>query len=161
MGWVGGWLDTDNRAISVQLNLTGTATGTELGKMQNYFKSNRHRISQEESQMILKMRIRETNVKMNYKGNYENLDCSVCNQENESQKHIIQCSEIKKHKNDMTKIIEYEKLFGENVRIQKEIFNCFMENMKIKSELEKIIEREETLNLLNPFSWGYFPKWTM
>ena len=37
----------------------------------------------------------------------------------------------------MTKIIEYEKLFGENVRIQKEIVNCFMENMKIKSELEK------------------------
>ena len=30
-GWVGG-LDTDNKTISVQLNLTGTATGTELGK---------------------------------------------------------------------------------------------------------------------------------
>ena len=26
-----GGLETDNRAISVQLNLTGTATGTELG----------------------------------------------------------------------------------------------------------------------------------
>ena len=32
MGVWGGWLETDNRAISVQLNLTGTATGTELGK---------------------------------------------------------------------------------------------------------------------------------
>ena len=31
VGW-GGWLDTDNKTISVQLNLTGTATGTELGK---------------------------------------------------------------------------------------------------------------------------------
>ena len=45
-GWVGGataylggataylvgWLETDNRAISVQLDLTGTATGNELGK---------------------------------------------------------------------------------------------------------------------------------
>ena len=29
---MGGWLETDNRAISVQFNLTGTATGTELGK---------------------------------------------------------------------------------------------------------------------------------
>ena len=28
---MGGWLETDNRAISVQSNLTGTATGTELG----------------------------------------------------------------------------------------------------------------------------------
>ena len=33
MGGVGGWSETDNRAISVQLNLTGTATGTELGKI--------------------------------------------------------------------------------------------------------------------------------
>ena len=32
VGGVGGWLDTDNKTISVQLNLTGTATGTELGK---------------------------------------------------------------------------------------------------------------------------------
>ena len=31
VGGVGGWLDTDNKTISVQLNLTGTATGTELG----------------------------------------------------------------------------------------------------------------------------------
>ena len=30
---VGGWLETDNRAISVQSNLTGTATGTELGNL--------------------------------------------------------------------------------------------------------------------------------
>ena len=32
---MGGWLDTDNKTISVQLNLTGTATGTELGKIKN------------------------------------------------------------------------------------------------------------------------------
>ena len=31
-GWVG-WLETDNRAISVQLDLIGTLTGTELGKI--------------------------------------------------------------------------------------------------------------------------------
>ena len=30
-GWCG-WLDTDNKTISVHLDLTGTATGTELGK---------------------------------------------------------------------------------------------------------------------------------
>ena len=28
---MGGWLETDNRAILVQLDLTGTLTGTELG----------------------------------------------------------------------------------------------------------------------------------
>ena len=31
----GGWLDSDDKAISVQLNLTGTGTGTELGKIFN------------------------------------------------------------------------------------------------------------------------------
>ena len=40
-GWVGGWggwLETDNRAISVQLNSARTATGTELGKSHQIFK---------------------------------------------------------------------------------------------------------------------------
>ena len=36
---MGGWLETDNRAISVQLNLTGTATGTELGNKFDLFLS--------------------------------------------------------------------------------------------------------------------------
>ena len=31
---MGGWSETDNRAISVRLNLTGTATGTELGNIE-------------------------------------------------------------------------------------------------------------------------------
>ena len=31
-GWVGGWPRSDNMTISVQLDLTGTCTGTELGK---------------------------------------------------------------------------------------------------------------------------------
>ena len=71
-------------------------------------------------------------------GNFENLDCSVCKIEEESQKHIIECSEIRKYSKNMMKNLEYEKLFGENIRIQKKIVNCFMENMKIKTELEKV-----------------------
>ena len=35
-GWVGGWPGSDNMTISVQLNLTGTGTGTELGKIQKW-----------------------------------------------------------------------------------------------------------------------------
>ena len=31
----GGWLETGNKTISVQFNLTGTATGTELGNIQH------------------------------------------------------------------------------------------------------------------------------
>ena len=32
-GWVGGWPESDNMTISVQLNLIGTGTGTELGNI--------------------------------------------------------------------------------------------------------------------------------
>ena len=56
-------------------------------KMQNYLKGNRNRISQNIAEIIFKMRSKVTQVKMNYKGMYENLDC-MCNEEKESQKHI-------------------------------------------------------------------------
>ena len=38
MGW-GGWLDTDNKTISIQFNLTGT--GTELGNIMNAMNAER------------------------------------------------------------------------------------------------------------------------
>ena len=63
--------------------------------------------------------------------------CSVCNIENESQEHIIECNEISKHKKNVTERLEYEKLFGENVRKQIEIANDFIESIKIKSKFEQ------------------------
>ena len=57
--------------------------------------------------------------------------------EYESQQHIIECLEIRKMKETDNKIIEYEKLFGENVENQLKIAKCFLENMNIKSKLEK------------------------
>ena len=58
--------------------------------MQNYIKANRCKIYQEESKMISKMKCRISNVKMNMKGKFENLECLVCNSENESQNHIME-----------------------------------------------------------------------
>ena len=86
--------------------------------------------------MIFKMRCRVTNVKMNMKGKFENLECSVCNSENESQIHIMECSEISKHKEIKGKMVEHENISGENVKKQLEIVKCFIENMKIKAKLE-------------------------
>ena len=42
---MGGWLDSDNKAISVQLNLTGTGTGTELGNKFHPGRSSRFAIN--------------------------------------------------------------------------------------------------------------------
>ena len=53
--------------------------------------------------------------------NFENLKCSVCKIENESQKHIIECNEIRKLRGNSFKSVEYENLFGENVKKQLDI----------------------------------------
>ena len=75
--------------------------------------------------MIFKMRSRVTSVKMNFKRNFENLKCSLCKIENESQKHIIECNEIRKLRGNSFKSVEYENLFGENVKKQLEIMKYF------------------------------------
>ena len=85
------------------------------------------------------MRSKATKVKMNYKGSFENLDCSACNEEKESQKHIMECKKIMKMKENDEKNVDYEKIFGENVKNQIEIAKHFEENLRIKIKLEKRI----------------------
>ena len=60
-------------------------------KMQNYLKANKLKISQELAQTVFKMRSRMEEVKINFRGKYENLECGVCKEVEESQKHIIEC----------------------------------------------------------------------
>ena len=57
-------------------------------KMQNYLKGNKSKITVELAQTIFKMRSRVTEVKLNYRGKYENLECEVCGKMEKSQKHI-------------------------------------------------------------------------
>ena len=71
--------------------------------------------------------------KVNFGGNYENLECK---NEEESQTHVYDCEELKKMRKFQGKKVEYEKLYRENVRLQKEIAHYFTENMKILSQME-------------------------
>ena len=108
--------------------------------MQNYLKGNRNRISQNISELIFKMRSKVTKVKMNEKGSFENLNCAVCNEEKECQKHIMNCKKIlEMRKNDHKEVTNYEKIFGENVKSQIKIAKYFEENLKIKNKLERMI----------------------
>ena len=68
---------------------------------------------------------------MNMKGKFENLECSVCNSENELQNHIMECSEISKHKKMKEKSVEYENILGENVK--KTVGNCEMLHRKYEN----------------------------
>ena len=106
-------------------------------KMQNYLKGNRNKTSQNILELIFKMRSKVTKVKMNYKRSFENLDCSACNEEKESQKHIMECKKIMKLKENDKKDLNYEKIFGENVKNQIEIATYFEENLRIKYKMEK------------------------
>ena len=105
-------------------------------KMQNYLKPSRVKVSQKEMNTIFEMRSRVTKVKVNFRGNYENLECRICKNEEESQTHVYDCEELRKMRKFQGKKVEYEKLYGENVRLQKEIANYFTENMKILSQME-------------------------
>ena len=106
-------------------------------KMQKYLKSNGLKMNQEEVQTIFKLRSRMTNVKTNFRGKYDNFECELCNEEDENQKHMLECKEIMKKIKVEVKIPEYDELFKGNVRKQLEIAKAFLENMKIKEDLNK------------------------
>ena len=107
-------------------------------EMQKYLKPNEAKINLEEAQVIFKMRSRMTEVKANFKGKYENFECNACStKEYESQQHIIECKEINRRKIRNNKPPDYKELFSRNVIKQRMIARYFLENMKIKKELEK------------------------
>ena len=105
-------------------------------EMQKYLKSTNFKIKIEEKQEIFKMRSRVSDVKMNFKGRYENLECDICKNEYETQTHLIECNEINKHKKEYEKPPEYEEIQKTNVQNQLKIVRHFIQNMKIRSKLK-------------------------
>ena len=83
------------------------------------------------------MRCRVTDVKQNFREKYENVECNFC-QEEESQKHVINCIELNKYgRQPNEKDIEYEELFKQNVKNQMKIMKKFRENMSIRGKIAK------------------------
>ena len=108
-------------------------------KMQKYLKGNKNNIKIEEAQMIFKLRSRMADVKVNFRNKYEVLECDICKDEEETQKHILECDEILKNTNKNIKETEYDELFKDNVTNQTEIAKMFIENMKIKKQIIETI----------------------
>ena len=97
-------------------------------------------LSQGEIQKIFELRSRDTKMKLNFRGKFEHLEYRECKIEEESQYHVYECEEIRKNSKYKGKIIEYEKVFGENVKFQGEIAKYFIENMKIINKIEQIFK---------------------
>ena len=102
-------------------------------EIQNYFLPNGYKMSKEEIQLIFKIRSRVIKVKKNLQGMYDTYECGVCLEEEESQKHIYECKEIWKMKeNNDEKIPDYENIMNGNVREKLEVARIFKENIKSK-----------------------------
>ena len=80
-----------------------------IHKIQKYLQPNKTKITKEEAQLIFKLRCRVTEVKMNFRGKYDNLECRACGLEEETQKHIIICEQLNRKEEEETK---YEQIFN-------------------------------------------------
>ena len=70
-------------------------------------------------------------VKVNFKGKYENLECQGCKIEEESQKHLFECNEIMKKRKKIKKDQEFEEIYVENPRNNTVIARQFLKNIII------------------------------
>ena len=106
-------------------------------KMQKYLLPNELKISQEEIQMIFKLRSRVTEIKTNMKGSFYSYECDLCEEEEETQEHILKCKEIIIRKKEKDDIPTYDKIFGKKVMEQVKIARTFRENMEIRNTFLK------------------------
>ena len=105
-------------------------------QMRNYFKPNGINQSKEEIQLIFKLRSRMTDIKMNFKGIYDQLKCNAWEKEEESQEHIIKCEELLKRNEEVVLVPVYGKIFNGNVKEQVQIARIFQQNMNIKDKMK-------------------------
>ena len=105
-------------------------------EMQKYLKPNGEKITQEEAKLIFKLRSKVTEVKQNFRGKYENVECELCHEE-ETQAHIMTCRELNKHENKEA-IPEFEEIYKQNVKNQIKIARKFKENFRVRKNLLKL-----------------------
>ena len=82
--------------------------------------------------MLHALRLRCTECKVNFKQKYlhSSLKCSLCGIEDEDQKHLLTCNVILKYwkgKNISVSKSDYEDIFSQDIRKQKEITTIFKE----------------------------------
>ena len=103
--------------------------------MQKYLKPNRCNMNIKDGQLIFKLRCKTTNAKMNLKGMYDNLECTACGQEEETQEHIINCSKL--NENKLEKNVNYEKIFDGTVHEKLKVAKRFRENFDLLENMKK------------------------
>ena len=96
------------KELNIKKNSHSKVKNVEYKKfeMQAYLKANKSKINQTEAREIFKIRCRVSDVKANYRGKYENVECELCNENlEENQEHIMKCKMLNKFENE--KMLEY------------------------------------------------------
>ena len=107
-------------------------------EMQKYLKACNVKITQEEAQEIFKLRSRVSDVKMNFKGKYESLECEACQEnEEESQQHVINCKILNENNENIGNVSDYEEIYNGNTKMKLEVAKHFLENIKNRENLKK------------------------
>ena len=93
-----------------------------------------------EVNLLHRLRSRSTECKANFKQKYinTNIRCSLCDMKNEDQRHILSCRVIQQYirsKNITISKVDYQDLFSQDVRKQKEITTLYLELFKIRTTL--------------------------
>ena len=106
-------------------------------KMQDYLLT--EKLSLSEKRLLFSLRIRMLEVKNNFKSKYgENLKCSLCENHQEDQEHLLICPEIVSEVD--TSQILYKDIFGtiekqiEAVKIWKQVQKVRNSKLKIKKQ---------------------------
>ena len=108
-------------------------------ELQDYFLPTNQKITKDEAQYIFKMRTKMINLKANYKGTNNSLQCSVCNDGDETQEHIYNnCNEIIKLANDKNQEKpNYNSIISGNITEKLKVSRIFKKNMEIHNKLSK------------------------
>ena len=103
--------------------------------MQKYLQPNSVKITIEEAQLIFQLRCRVTETKINLRRKYDEMECEACGLEEESQQHIMECTELNKSKKEQEEL-KYEKLLNGEVLDKVKLARRFKENMIILERLK-------------------------
>ena len=71
-----------------------------LIKIQKYLLPYSIKITKEEAQLMIRLKFRVTETKVNLRRKYDNLECEACDLEVETQQHIIECKELDRNKEE-------------------------------------------------------------
>ena len=105
-------------------------------KIQNYLKSS-NGLTHDEKCTLFKFRVREIDVKTNYRNRHQNLQCELCQSgEDDSQLHLLNCQKLIENCETLANNIEveYEDIF-EDIESQAKAVRLLTEILEVRTQL--------------------------